>query len=459
MHRIFRNSGIILQIRTAVTATAAKPASPFQSVVSTSEEGFNLTCLSQPPLWPGLSRVAVVFNAGSRYEMNGKDRGITHLIRRSCGLSTTDFTAVNLTRHFQQMGARVACYTTREHMIYTVDVAPNLASRAGYLLAEMATGVAYYHWELKSVANKLMLRDIDLLQRRQFPALCMELLHEAAFGLSPSGSGLGNCLFAPVDRVGSYSYEQIEQFHRHFFTPCRCTLALVGHEPGQDGMELLREIKGGLKVRPPQAIPEKTGKSHGFIGGDVRRDLAAAPHVYANVAWPTSGLYCPHKLAIDLAVCLTTGSTGRVSYGGVDESTDDTQLAAFHKAYDGFGMFGLSVFGYSAKAVEDRLIRAIHALRKAKITLDELRIAKSLYRADLSMIMESPAALAVDLAVQVSRSGKVYHAPLHRAAAIDNISTTEVKEALNKVLSSPIAALSVVGPEASEILPVQVLLS
>ncbi|VDP94569.1 unnamed protein product [Echinostoma caproni] len=55
-------------------------------------------------------------------------------------------------------------------MIYTVDVAPNFVSRAGYLLAEMATNPAYYAWELKSHTNKLMKKDIELLNRRNLEA-------------------------------------------------------------------------------------------------------------------------------------------------------------------------------------------------------------------------------------------------------------------------------------------------
>ncbi len=60
------------------------------------------------------------------------------------------------------------CQTSREHLIYTVDVAPNLAQRAGHILATVATRTAFYDWELKDLAYKYMRKDIDLLNRRQF---------------------------------------------------------------------------------------------------------------------------------------------------------------------------------------------------------------------------------------------------------------------------------------------------
>ncbi|KAF5403133.1 hypothetical protein PHET_03291 [Paragonimus heterotremus] len=326
-----------------------------------------LASLAQPSVWPGLSRVAIVFKAGSRYELSGKDRGITHLIRRCCGLSTVDFTAVNMVRHFQQMGARVTCTTTREHMIYTVDVAPNFATRAGYLLARMATGTSYYEWELKSTAYKLMRKDIDLLNRRNLPALAMELLHQAAFGESSAGTGLGHSVFAPADRVGSHSFEQIESFHKHFFVPANCAISLVGHDPEADGLELLREIKAGLHVRAPQKVPEKTGKVHGFVGVPLTKD----------------------------AGCL------------VDSNPE---------------------------------------------------IRRSVCKANICMSAESAEFLATDLAVRASGPENMYEGPQQQIAAVDRVTVTQVNDAIKHAVSSPHCALSIVGPEASEILPLNVLI-
>ncbi|KER20456.1 hypothetical protein T265_15312, partial [Opisthorchis viverrini] len=423
-------------VRSAVTSAAAKPSTVPSPQLSTSEEGFQLACISQPSLWPCYSRVAIVFNAGSRYEREGKDRGITHLIRRSCGLSTFDHSAVNMTRHLQQMGARVTSTTTREHMIYTVDVAPNLVSRAGSILAELATGSVFYHWELKSIANKLMKKDIDLLNRRHLPALAMELLHEAAFGLNPLGSGLGYSLFAPADRVGSYTIDQIEKFHQYFFTPANTTIALVGHESDQDGLELLRHIKGGLKVRAPKTVPEKV------------------TYVVTWLQHPAS-----NETAFDLAASLLTGAIGRVAYSHGQTQThlapgnidDGVEAVAFHKAYTGDGLFGVSVSGPTAQAVEGRLFNIVSAIRAAKFTTEELARAKALRKADILMSFESPLTLATDLAVQVSKPGHMYQSPEDRTAAVDKV--------FSQMAKSSRAALSVVGPEAGEVLPLTVLLS
>lgn len=73
----------------------------------------------------------------------------------------------NLTGHYSYVHR---CQTTREHLIYSVDVAPNLASRAGHILTNMATKTSFYDWELRDQAYKLMRMDIDVINRRKLDA-------------------------------------------------------------------------------------------------------------------------------------------------------------------------------------------------------------------------------------------------------------------------------------------------
>lgn len=59
-----------------------------------------------------------------------------------------------------------SCISTREHTLYTVDVAPNLVKRATYLLCRMATTPLYQEWEIKDV-YKVMKKDVEILNRRK----------------------------------------------------------------------------------------------------------------------------------------------------------------------------------------------------------------------------------------------------------------------------------------------------
>uniref|UniRef100_A0A183B4T4 Peptidase_M16_C domain-containing protein n=1 Tax=Echinostoma caproni TaxID=27848 RepID=A0A183B4T4_9TREM len=202
------------------------------------------------------------------------------------------------------------------------------------------------------------------------------------------------------------------------------------------------------------------------ITGEIRRDLTAAPEAYVVIAWPTPG-EGPDKIAFDVAACLLTGAMGRVSYGGDAarnrlnaglHENDPTRTVAFHKAYHGHGLFGLSLRGPCALLLNDRLTQVIPALRTFKPSPEELNNAKSMCKANIFMGLESPACLATDLAIQMSKASNTYESPKDRAAKIDAVDANAVTTALQQALKSPLAALSVVAPDAGLVLPLSVLL-
>lgn len=447
--------------RSVTSATVAKPSVCSSPLLSSTEEGIQLVSLPRPSLWSGLTRIALVFNAGSRHEV-ASNRGITHLIRRAFGISTDGFTSINLTRHFQQMGARVQCTTTREHSIYTVDVAPNLAKRAGYLLAHMATKPAYYEWELKDTVYKLMHTDVNILTRRNLNGLSLELLHEAAYGISPLGSGLGNSLFSAADRIGSHSLEQIIQFHQQFYTPMSCLLGVIGEENPQTGIELLNYIKTGLQIYPPQSCAEKPDKTHGFIGGEIRRELNAASVGNAYLAWPVPEV--PTKSVLfDLITCLLNGARNRVTYGGTntqcpmnlsDTEDDNTVALAFYQHYSDHGLFTIGVTGNCSKSINRRLSRIISTLRSLNLSAEELQSAKMMCKADYAMLSENPMYPLTDVACL-----HTYDSFKERCTALDNLGITDVTNALKKTVNSNHVAFTAVGPDIGEILPISVILS
>ncbi|CAH8297426.1 unnamed protein product, partial [Schistosoma turkestanicum] len=93
----------------------------------------------------------------------------------------------------------------------------------------------------------------------------MELLHEAAFGTSDTGCGLGYSLIAPADRVGSHSIDQITAYHSRGFVGEKCVLGIFHPQPDTDGMEILEKVKSNIQLNPAPAETGTTG-GHGFIG-------------------------------------------------------------------------------------------------------------------------------------------------------------------------------------------------
>ncbi|BHF78239.1 hypothetical protein SprV_0602135100 [Sparganum proliferum] len=464
---------VAFPIRAAQTfALKSKPSDPSHVVtVAEAASGSRYACLPQPDGWRGITRVVAVVESGSRCERSPKERGLSHLLRRSCGLTTDAYTAVNLTRHIQQMGAELRCKSTREHLIYTVDVAANLAPRAGHLLAHMATHTLFYDWELKDLTYKLMQKDIDILNRRRLDALTVELLHEAAFGVHPDGSGLGNSLYASADRLGTYTLDDINRFIERNFTPAKVAFAICGNGESVDGLELCDAMCEAAHLHSPTACT-KPAKPLGFIGGEIRRNLALADVTHAALVWPTPGREDAES-ALALAVCSSALSPpiARIAYASATSALNPSEegtytapaaiAAPLYHLYSDLGLFGFMVTGCCGEAVAKRVCFAREQLDKlanSGLSPRQFEQAKARLKTDVLMRAESQAELAEDIAVQLLINDQPeVRSPEAVCKAIDALQLETVNKKLAAIMSSSKAALSVVGSETSLVPPLATL--
>ncbi|TNN21104.1 Histone-lysine N-methyltransferase,H3 lysine-79 specific [Schistosoma japonicum] len=233
----------------------------------------------------------------------------------------------------------------------------------------------------------------------------MELLHEAAFGTSDSGCGLGYSLISPVDRIGSHLIDQINEYHSRAFVGEKCVLGIVHSRADVDGIDILKQVKSSINLNPPHL--EASSDNHGFVGGEIRRDLIAASTVYAYLAWPSRGFWP----VCDLIVCALNGSSNRIHHGGnasksllartAIEGDIDTEAVAFHKVYSDHGLFGIAVAGSCPKTVGSRIKRIISVLRSANFTEENLKQAKQILRADLMFRYENPFHSLVDISTNL----------------------------------------------------------
>ncbi|VDM33385.1 unnamed protein product [Hydatigera taeniaeformis] len=432
-------------------------------------------CFPKPNPWNGLTRIVAIFNAGSRFEKAPHIHGITHLIRRSCGLSTTNYTAVNLARHIQQMGGRLHCHTTREHMIYSMDVAPNLASRAGLILATMATRTAFFDWELRDQVYRLMHKDIDMLNRRRFDALTIELLHEAAYGQHPDGVGLGNSLFANHYRVGTHTIDDIEAFFDAHYTPVNTVFIVTGCNPNDGGLQICDSMHDAALLRPNRPACTTVAK-HSFVGGERRREITGATISYAALAWPTPGGHVGESLtslALSVFAAALTSPNHRIAFGSmggfVPSSSSTATSTPIHFPYSDHGLFGTLVTGRDGKTVGEhlRLARRVYAqLAETGMNEDQFVRAKALFKADLAMRMENFITMTEDLAVQLLCCNKGGGGDQNVSgirsledicSAVDRLSLLEVNKVFKETVKSQRMALSAVGTDIAYVEPLETL--
>ncbi|KAG8296285.1 Cytochrome b-c1 complex subunit 2, mitochondrial [Homalodisca vitripennis] len=71
-----------------------------------------------------ISRVSLLFRAGSRYE-TPDNLGVSSVLRSSGGLTTSNSSGFGIVRNLQQIGASLSVTSDRESIAYTLDATPD----------------------------------------------------------------------------------------------------------------------------------------------------------------------------------------------------------------------------------------------------------------------------------------------------------------------------------------------
>ena len=174
---------------------------PLYSTMSTKLEN-GLTVASQD--MPGLmTSIAFIVSAGSSYE---EQTGSTQMLELSSFKSTKARTHQKLLEEVEQLGGMVQCLTTRENILYCIDVLRENAEQAMDILADAVMHPTFSEEEVEEskVTAKLMIDEMpsDMLSR------------DAAQMAAYVGTPLGAAHFCPPDEIDKISADTLRRFHK-----------------------------------------------------------------------------------------------------------------------------------------------------------------------------------------------------------------------------------------------------
>lgn len=324
-----------------------------------------------------ISRVAVLYKAGSRYEAPSQ-QGASHILRSCTGLATSNTTAFAITRSVQQIGGSLEAEGGRDHILYSLEVIRDNLDSGLELLGEVATRPSFKPWELQDNMSRVKVE----LAMRDPSALALDMLHKAAF----RETGLGNSIFIANHNIGKISQSLMQDYVAQTHLADR--MAVVGL--GVDHEALISYAKGlGVAGRDGPA-----GAST-FGGGEIRQDTGAPVSVVA-VAGPGASVgssdaaalaVAQHILGVGPSVKYGSGATSVLgkavaASGGVGMAT------AININYSDTGLFGYFVVADSASA--DKVVSAAHAAVKGlKVTAADVAKGKAGAKAAITMALES----------------------------------------------------------------------
>ncbi|ROT85823.1 putative cytochrome b-c1 complex subunit 2, mitochondrial [Penaeus vannamei] len=339
-----------------------------------------------------VSRVAVLFKAGSRYE-TAPNKGAAHVLRTSVGLGTKDVSAFAITRNIQQAGGSLTAESGREHVMYSLDMTRNNLDSSLEVLASVATQPSFKPWEL---ADNLKRIKIELAMRDP-STLALELLHGAAF----RNSGLGNSIFVPDYQLGKLSQGVMGDFVASTHLASR--MAVVGLGVDHEGLV-------------------SYAKSLGVGSGD---------------GVPTVGAYGTQQI---LGIGPSTkygGNASSVLAKAVASSGGLGSASAININYSDSGLFGYFIMADSASV--DKVIDAVHsAVKGLKVTEADVARGKKMAKAAIHMATESGAEHLEDMGLQALLTG-TYANPSAAAAAIDGVTASSVQSAVSKVMGGKLS--------------------
>ncbi|XP_066991507.2 cytochrome b-c1 complex subunit 2, mitochondrial [Anabrus simplex] len=380
-----------------------------------------------------VSRVSIVFRAGSRYEQPDS-LGASHILRIAGGLTTSDSTQFGITRNVQQVGGNLNVTGDRETVAYTLEVKRDSLDSTLKFLEDAATKQMFKPWELSDNVPRLKFELAALPPTVQL----LELLHKAAYK-----SGLGNSLFIPDYLIGKISSETMQHYVQSTFLTNRA--AVVG--VGVDHDELVACARN-LCLESGEG-PQSSSK---FRNGEIRQDTGSQ---LAHVAVATEGasIQKPEEALAFAVLQYALGVGPSVKWGSQSSSPLGKALArcdlggfpyavsALNINYTDSGLFGF-VASSPANVASVVVLTALKQMRAGLVSEADVTRGKMQLKAAIMMGLESGSDLVHEMGCQAALVGNVLSGS-SLANAVDKVTAAQVNAAAKKVATGKLCMASV----------------
>ncbi|GFO38181.1 mitochondrial-processing peptidase subunit alpha [Plakobranchus ocellatus] len=377
-----------------------------------------------------VSRLAVVANAGSRFE-SGDNLGIAHLLRQSAKLRTENMSQLGIARKSLQLGSDVTCVGTRELIYYKSNVTRNCAGAMVEILQELTTKQVFKPWEVNDLQTNADALPLDLALYKTQPYIqCVELLHSAAFR-----NTLGRSLYAPDFMVGKYHSEQVAQYVKTYFSAGRMALVGVGI-----GHEELEELASQFETSGSAGVPAEKAAYH---SGEVRHN-SGGPLTYVAFAYggpsqsdkdllPAEVL--KHIMGVGPHIKYSLGTATSQLAKAVSQSTDlPFAVSCLTANYSDGGLFGFTAVAPSSQV--EKVVRSAANQFRGALTSGlsdaDVSRAKTQLKAEICMQFENPDVLLNWLGEQTLHSDQIL-TPDEIYKMVDNVTTSDVNNVAKKI--------------------------
>ena len=410
--------------------------------------------------------------AGSAHEQKG-GQGLTQMIELTAFQSTGNRSRQDVVQEMESMGGLVQCISSRDCIMYCVDVLRENLAPAMELLADV------------TLAPRLTPEEIGegaMIMQYQEDELPGEMLSRDAVAMAAyRGSPLGNHHYCPTGKAELITSDMLHGYRNQFFTPSNCHLAAAGvdhrefldlagrhfseaHFPSSSTLSSTAPSSSSL-ISP--SSPFSLRESSKYVGGLImnQRELKEPYFIKIAVAFETCGLHsddvvpvCVLQQLLGGGSSFSAGGPGKGMYTRLYRELLNRYYwvegaESFLTLFDETGVFGIDAtclpddVQKMLQVIIDQLVR----LAYQPVTDEELNRAKNMLKSMMLMQLESRLVLCEDISRQVA-TYKFRENPQLLARKIDAVTTDDLQALAMRMIRTP-PSVGAVGHDLKHVPP------
>lgn len=415
------------------------------------DNGLTLASIHTPGL---MASFAFIVNAGSGYEnqATASEAGISHMIELTSFRTSMNYQNEAFGAEIERLGGAVQCVSTRENIIYFVDVLTENMEEAMQRFADLIVNPNITEDEVAEG------REVMHFLREELPSdvLAKDAVTLAAYQKSP----LGNYHYCPTSRIDGITKQAVDAFQQKYYFGSNCVLSCVGlsHEVFSD---IASKTFGKLRSGDANTIQYKPSIYTGGMYCEER--VLKEPFVHVTFGYEIGGwggpdipVICVLQQLLGGGSSFSAGGPGKGMYSRLYRQVLNQygwieSAMAYINAFEHNGLFGIdgSCQPEAVQYIMPVFIEQLLMLSVHEVDDEEFNRAKNMLKSNFLTQLESRIVLCEDLAKQFAIL-KHREEPEVSCANIDKVTKQDILRVMRKMLQKP-PAISVIGENIKEV--------
>jgi predicted Zn-dependent peptidase len=307
--------------------------------------------------------------------------GVSHFLEHMAFKGNDRYSADDVNRRFDEIGAKYNAYTTEEHTVYHAVVLPEFVDLATDMLADLLRPAL--RADDFSMEQKVIIEEIGMYADMP-PFVAYEKAMARHFGTHP----LGNSVLGTVSSIETLVPEKMRAYHEQRYSADNVIVAAAGKVDWPKFRAMVEEKCGSWKRAG--AAP-KTSIAY-TAGADEIIPVERYEQECVLMLAPAPSAASPLRIAGDLLATIIGDDTGSRLHWALSETGKVESIDFGYHEYYGAGLYMLSA-ACSPDVMADNVAEIRRVLQTATqdgVTSEELELAKNKVAARLVLSAEKP---------------------------------------------------------------------